>query len=90
LELTSGLQLIHHIKRNNMEIQENMIVGYVLDTYPETLDIFLKFGFTPLKDPVLRKTMPYKLTIEQACKMHNIDIDNLIRSLNNVIGDTKP
>ena len=73
-----------------MEIKENMIVGYLLDTYPETLDIFLKFGFTPLKDPVLRKTMPYKLTIKQAGKIHDIDIDNLIRSLNNVTEDFEP
>jgi hypothetical protein len=66
-------------------IEKNMIVGHVLDKYPETLEVFLEFGFTPLKDPVLRKTMPYKVTIEQACKMHAVDLEEFLRALNKAV-----
>lgn len=68
-----------------MRIEGKMIVGEVLDKYPGTLDVFLKFGFTPLKDPVLRKTMPYKVTIEQASKMHSVDLEEFLRALNEAI-----
>jgi len=70
-----------------MKIKGDMIVGHVLDTYPETLDIFLKFGFTPLKDPVLRKTMPYKVTVEQASKMHNVNLEEFLQTLNSAVGE---
>jgi hypothetical protein len=67
------------------KIEKDMIVGHVLDEHPETLDVFLKHGFTPLKDPVLRKTMPYKVTVEKACKMHSVDLDKFLVELNKVI-----
>jgi hypothetical protein len=70
-----------------MKIEGNMIVGHVLDKYPGTLDVFLKFGFTPLKDPVLRKTMPYKVTIEQASKMHSVDLEDFLQALNSAVGE---
>lgn len=62
-----------------------MIVGHVLDEYPDTLEVFLKHGFTPLKDPVLRKTMPYKVTVEQACKMHSVDLEKFLVEVNKVV-----
>lgn len=68
-----------------MKIEGNMIVGHVLDKYPDTLDVFLKFGFTPLKDPVLRKTMPYKVTVEQASKMHSVDLEEFLQALNSAV-----
>jgi hypothetical protein len=67
------------------KIEKNMIVGHVLDEHPETLNVFLKHGFTPLKDPVLRKTMPYKVTIEQACKMHSVDLEKFLEEINRLV-----
>jgi hypothetical protein len=39
-----------------------------------------------LKDPVLRKTMPYKVTIEQASKMHNVNLEEFLQTLNSAVG----
>ena len=43
-------------------------VGEVLDRYPDLLDTFLAFGFTPLANPVLRRTLARYVTIAQACR----------------------
>jgi hypothetical protein len=57
-------------------------VGDVLDSYPQSLDIFLKFGFTPLSNPVLRKTMTRVVTLERACRLEDVDLDSLLAELN--------
>lgn len=67
-----------------MKIKEDMIAGHVLDKYPKTLDVFLRFGFTPLRDPVLRKTMPYKITIKDAAQKHGVDLKKFLEELNKV------
>ncbi len=67
-----------------MKVKEDMTAGEVLDKYPKTLDVFLKFGFTPLKDPVLRKTMPYKVTIKDAAMKHGVDLRKFLEELNRV------
>jgi hypothetical protein len=56
-------------------------VAEVLECYPGALDIFLERGFTPLANPVLRKTMARAVTLEQACRRENIDLQNLISTL---------
>jgi hypothetical protein len=68
-----------------MKIEKTTIVGHILDEHPETLEVFLKYGFTPLKDPVLRKTMPYRVTVEQACKMHSVNLEKLLAELEEAV-----
>jgi hypothetical protein len=58
----------------------------VLERYPATLEIFLRHGFTPLSNPLLRKTLARAITIEQACRREDIDITNLIMELKAVAG----
>lgn len=67
-----------------MKVKEDMIAGEVLDKYPKTLDVFLKFGFTPLRDPVLRKTMPYTITVKDAALKHGVDLKKFLEALNKV------
>ena len=57
-------------------------VGDVLAQYPRLLDIFVTFGFTPLRNPLLRKTLARRVTIAQACHMMDVDIHELLRTLN--------
>ncbi len=57
-------------------------VGDVLDADPALLDIFLKFGFTPLANASLRKTMAYTISIQAACRMMSVDATRLLTALN--------
>ncbi|MBI2916824.1 MAG: DUF1858 domain-containing protein [Chloroflexi bacterium] len=42
----------------------------------------LRRGFAPLKDEALRRTMATRMTIQQVCAMHSVDLDSLLRELN--------
>lgn len=58
------------------------IVGDVLTQYPRLLDVFVRFGFTPLRNALLRKTLARQVTIAQACRMMDVDIQRLLAALN--------
>jgi hypothetical protein len=57
-------------------------VGDVLDRYPELLRTFVSFGFAPLTNPLLRKTVARLVTIEGACRGQNVETDQLLAALN--------
>jgi Domain of unknown function (DUF1858) len=56
-------------------------VSDVLAHYPQSLRIFLDHGFSPLANPVLRKTMARVVTLDQACRREGVDIDELLIEL---------
>ena len=66
----------------NLEISPTVKVGEVLERYPQSLDIFVRHGFAPLRNPVLRKTMARVITIEQACRREGVDMSELLSELN--------
>ncbi|MBI3754426.1 MAG: DUF1858 domain-containing protein [Deltaproteobacteria bacterium] len=70
-----------------MKIAKEMIVEDVLTQYPETLDVFVKQGhcFGLLANPVARKSLARLVTIGQACKLHFIDLEKLLKELNEVV-----
>jgi hypothetical protein len=57
-------------------------VGEVLERAPTLLQIFLTFGFKPLVNPLLRKTFAARITIDQACRMMDVDARKLLEALN--------
>jgi hypothetical protein len=57
-------------------------VADVLDRDPELLDVFLSFGFRPLANPVLRRTLGRTVTIAQACRLMGRDPNALLDALN--------
>lgn len=61
---------------------KSTIISDVIDQYPETLDVFLKYGFKQLANPVARKTVAKVFTIEQATKIHPVDINEFLKALN--------
>lgn len=61
----------------------------VVDRYPETLQIFLDFGFSQMANPVMRNTMGRVASIEMATKMHNVDIDKFLKAINDKIASKK-
>lgn len=65
-------------------------VADVLAHYPQSLQIFLRHGFGPLANPVLRKTMARVVTVEQACRREGVDLAELIAALRNVETSDRP
>lgn len=72
-----------------MKITRDSNVYEVLEKYPETLPVFTKQGhcFGLLTNPALRATMAKLVTIQQACKLHFIDLEKLLDELNEVVKD---
>ncbi|AJC72402.1 hypothetical protein X802_09775 [Thermococcus guaymasensis DSM 11113] len=44
-------------------------VGKLLKAYPESLKILVKYGFSPLENPVMRKTLARTITLRGAKKL---------------------
>lgn len=65
-----------------MAITKNSIIGDVLDKHPETAELFFSIGMHCLGCPASRGE-----TIEEACMVHGADVDALIDSLNESVGE---
>jgi len=63
-----------------MSITKDTIIGDILDTAPQTAPLFLDIGMHCLGCPSSRGE-----TIEQACYVHGIEVDELVTALNNAI-----
>lgn len=48
------------------EITEKTNVGKLLKAYPESLKILVKYGFSPLENPEMRKTLARTITLRGA------------------------
>ena len=66
-------------------------VADVLAHYPQSLQIFLRHGFRPLSNPVLRRTMARVVTIEQACRREGVNLAELLTELRQIaISNQRP
>ncbi|MCR5653255.1 MAG: DUF1858 domain-containing protein [Ruminococcus sp.] len=63
-----------------MAISKTSIIGDVLDKYPQTAPVFMSIGMHCLGCPASRGE-----SIEDACMVHGVDVDELIGKINAVI-----
>ena len=63
----------------------NETVFDVTERYPETIRYLAGKGFTPLTNPVMRKLMGKKITLEKAFLSKKLDIDLCERELVEII-----
>ncbi len=63
-----------------MKITKDMLVGEVLDQYPQLAEYFFEIGMHCLGCPHSRGE-----SIEQACGAHGTDVDALLTKLNAAI-----
>lgn len=76
-------ELVKEKKVKKVEkITKEAIVYDVVEQYPETLKVFVDFGFKQLENPVARKTMAKMVTIETACQWKSVDLEKLLGALN--------
>ena len=60
-----------------MEINKNMTIGELLEKAPEKAEILLEAGMHSLGCPASQAE-----TIAEACEVHGIDVEELIKKLN--------
>jgi hypothetical protein len=53
-------------------------VARLIAAHAEALPLLIQAGFTPLANPVLRRTLARAVTLAQACRMHGIEVDPLV------------
>jgi hypothetical protein len=63
-------------------IEEGHRVGEVLDLYPSLANVFAAFGFRPLANPYLRRTLAARIRIGEACRYLGVDLHTLLAALN--------
>lgn len=63
-----------------MKITENMTIGELVRTYPQTIKELMGFGMGCVGCPSAQAE-----TLEEAAMVHGIDIDQLIQKLNQVV-----
>ena len=59
-----------------MTLEKTSIIGDVLDQYPQTAPLFLSIGMHCLGCPASRGE-----SIEEACAVHGINVDELLEKL---------
>ncbi|MDO8136332.1 MAG: DUF1858 domain-containing protein [Candidatus Brocadiales bacterium] len=64
------------------KITKETIVYDIVEQYPDTLKVFVDFGFKQLENPVARKTMAKMVSVEMACQLKSIDQEKLLKALN--------
>lgn len=73
-------------------ISRDTKVGKMLKHYPQTLEALLETSehFSKLQNPILRKTLAPRVTIEQASKIAGVNLSELLQKLNKKIGANMP
>ena len=63
-----------------MTITKDTIIGDILNIAPQTAPLFLSIGMHCLGCPASRGE-----TVEQACAVHGVDVDDLLAKVNAMI-----
>lgn len=63
-----------------MTITKDTIIGDILNIAPQTAPLFLSIGMHCLGCPASRGE-----TVEQACAVHGVDVDDLLSKVNAMI-----
>lgn len=61
----------------------------ITETYPETIDFFVKKGFAQMQQPQMRKTFGSSITLEMALKLKQIEVKSFVEALEDLIEFTR-
>lgn len=62
------------------QITKDTIIGDILDIAPQTAPVFMAIGMHCLGCPSSRGE-----TVEQACMVHGVDVDDLLKKVNELV-----
>lgn len=60
-------------------------IGDIVEWFPGTLPLLVSRGFTPLANPILRRTMARAISVRTAAQHHGLNLEELLRDLNAAI-----
>ncbi|HUJ23789.1 MAG TPA: DUF1858 domain-containing protein, partial [Bryobacteraceae bacterium] len=60
-------------------------VADVIDRYPETRPVFLRFGFTLIDNPVALRVFARSISLEQACRLKHVDCADFLEAVRSSI-----
>jgi len=63
-----------------MKILKEMTIGEVVRNYPECVEVLFSFGMGCVGCPSAQAE-----TIEEACQVHGIEVEKLIKALNEAV-----
>jgi hypothetical protein len=56
----------------------DVTVAALVASHPESLAVLIEAGFSPLANPVLRRTLGRTVTLRTACQLHGVELDPLL------------
>jgi uncharacterized protein involved in response to NO len=65
----------------NLPLTLTTRVADVAAAYPESIPVFLHFGFAMITNPVMRRTVARSVTLEQVCRLRHVDAQALLTAL---------
>jgi len=63
-------------------ITADMKVSEIAEWYPALLDVFERYGFKELRNPLLRRTLARKVTVRMACDLKHVPEEEFLAALN--------
>lgn len=66
-------------------IEAGHLVADVIGWYPKAEDVLVEFGFTAIRNPLLRRTVARQISIGGAARMRGVDLDALLGALNRAV-----
>jgi hypothetical protein len=73
---------------SGQDVDPDEFVASVLERHPQLLDVFLRFGFTPLKSAAMRQTVAKVTTVRQACRLRGVDVDELLAACRTALNES--
>jgi hypothetical protein len=84
--IMAGWRPAEEENRRPSRIEADDKVGWIVHWFPETLPVLIAKGFTPLRNPILRRTMARAVSLRTAARQQNLDEYALVTELNEVAG----
>jgi hypothetical protein len=53
----------------------------VISRYPQTEEVFLRFGFTLISNPLARQVFARSVSLAQACRLRGVSLEDLLEAL---------
>lgn len=66
------------------QITKDTVIGDILDIAPQAAPIFMSIGMHCLGCPASRGE-----TVEQACMVHGVDVENLLNEINKLLSSAQ-
>jgi len=66
-------------------ITADLRVADIAEWYPALLEVFDRFGFKELRNPLLRRTLARRVTVRMACDLRHVPEDRFLEALNDAL-----